>query len=216
MLTPLISQIQAIFNRQTPELSGQNILHIHHLIVAIGSTAKGFPDFTASEKIIPSWHPIFRDAFAFIIQILEKLSTRNLICEAARFSLQRMVGCMGSDIMNDVLPIVKAGVLTGGSSGSSKDLVEFLSFLGVLMFKFRVDFYSIINEMIIPLHERSIYLINKERLGTDDIMEAVEVKRAYISFLGNILNSDLEMALTSEGNLFFFNSSKLTITIIDS
>lgn len=205
MLTPLISQIQVIFNRQTLALNGIDIIYVHHLIIAIGSTAKGFPDFNASEKSIPSWHPIFRDAFTFIIQILEKLQNQPLICEAVRFSLQRLVGCMGSDIMVDVLPIVKAGVLTGGSSGSSKDLLEFLSFLGVLMFKFRVEFSSIINEMIIPLHERSIYLINKERLGTDDVMESVEVKRAYISFLGNILNSDLDMALTSECNYFLYN-----------
>lgn len=197
MLTPLISQIQAIFNRQLA-VGNIDILHIHRLIVAIGSLAKGFPDFNASEKSIPSWYPIFRDALKFIIQILEKLQNQSLICDAVRFSLQRLVGCMGSDIMMDVLPIVKAGVLTGGSSGSSKDLIDFLSFLGVLMFKFKVEFYPIINEMIIPLHERSLYLINKERLGTDDIIESAEVKKSYTSFLGAILNSDLDMALTSE------------------
>ena len=189
-----------MFSRQAQTVNAIDILHIHHLIIAIGGTAKGFPDFNASEKSIPAWHPIFRDAFKFIIQILEKLRNYNLICEAVRFSLQRLVGCMGSDIMIDVLPIVKAGVLTGGSSSSSKDILDFLSFLGVLMFKFKSDFYPILNEMIIPLHERSTYLINKERLGTDDIMESLEVKRAYISFLGNILNSELDMVLTSDCN----------------
>ena len=200
MLTPLISQIHVIFNRQPHPL---DILHIHHLIVAIGSLAKGFPDFNASEKSIPAWHPLFRDALKFIIQILEKLQNQSLICEAVRYSLQRLVGCMGSDIMIDVLPIVKAGVLTGGSSGASKDLIDFLSFLGVLMFKFKMDFYPIINEMIIPIHERSLYFINKNRLGTDDMMESVEVKRAYMSFLGALFNSDLDIALTSECNFLF-------------
>jgi exportin-T len=199
VLTPLISQIQALINRQPHAV---DILHIHHLIIAIGSLAKGFPDFNAAEKSVPSWHPLFRDALKFIIQILEKLQSQSLICEAVRYSLQRFVGCMGSDIMIDVLPVIKAGVLTGGSSGSSKDLIDFLSFLGVLMFKFKMDFYPIINEMIIPLHERSLYLINKSRLGTDDIIESAEVKRAYMSFLGALLNSELETALTSECNFF--------------
>ena len=193
-----------------------DILHIHHLILSIGSIAKGFPDFCASENYVPSWHPIFRDAFKFICQILERLPNQNLIRESVRFSLQRLVGCMGTAIMTDIIPIIKAGVLTGGSNGSSKELLDFLSFLGVLMFKFRTGFYPLLNEIIIPLHERAVYLINKQPLGTDDVMESLEVKRAYVSFLGNILNSDLDLVLTSDCKFVTSNDLIVNIHLLSS
>ena len=55
--------------------------------------------------------------------------------------------------------------------------------------------------MLGPLRERTAMFLNKETLGTDDLFEVIELRRAYLSFLANIFNADLEKALSSESKV---------------
>jgi DNA phosphorothioation-dependent restriction protein DptG len=44
--------------------------------------------------------------------------------------------------------------------------------------------------------------LSKETLGTDDLFEVMETRRAYLTFLANVFNADLENALSSESKYF--------------
>lgn len=134
---PLMSQMQETYNMAVYQASRENIMRLNRLIVSVGSIGKGFPDFDGSSSTsIPPWSPVFSQAFQVMVKILEQFNSEDVIREAVRFSLQRLVGCMGSDIMSGILPVLKSGLIC---SHSSKELVEFLNFAGMLTFKFKVS-----------------------------------------------------------------------------
>lgn len=60
-------------------------------------------------------------------------------------------------------------------------------------------FAPILHDMIAPLRERTEVFLSKETTGTDDVVEVMDVKRAYMSFFASIFNADQEGVLTSEG-----------------
>lgn len=61
------------------------VLHLHHLILAIGNTAKGFPPLTAkSSSAAGRWVDLFKLATQTIIDALRVMSQVAIIREAVR------------------------------------------------------------------------------------------------------------------------------------
>ena len=116
------------------------------------------------------------------------------------------MGCVGSDILIYILPVVQSSLL---SNGSAKELIEFLNFVGALTHNFKATFLPLLDEMLGPLRDRAAVFLNKETLGTDDLFEVMETRRAYLTFLANVFNADLEAALSSESMLFIQGHRKV-------
>ena len=141
-MSALIQQMKDTF--QTSRQNPQEIylFHLHNIIVALGSIGKGFPEsFGAKEK---PWNYILVSAFELIQQILSQYQDQGIIRDAVRYALQRFISCMGSDILVLVLPVLKSELSV--SNVGIKELMEFLNFVGLLVFKFKVSFCFHIKE----------------------------------------------------------------------
>ncbi|KAJ3187978.1 pre-tRNA nuclear export protein [Gaertneriomyces sp. JEL0708] len=206
VVAPLIAQIeeimrQELYKQDAPPDNVVFTLQLNHLIRAIGNVSKGFPDIAhvaRSRQTVPAWAPVFQHALNRVVEVLRILQTCELIRDAARHTFQRMVGCMGHDILNSVGPLLTAGLL---ANSTRKELLDFLPFVSYIMHKFKPSVFPVMNELIRPLLERVFLSLNQPVEGTDDALTLVELRRSYLQLLIQIFDSDLEGILVSEANL---------------
>ncbi|TPX58420.1 hypothetical protein PhCBS80983_g03131 [Powellomyces hirtus] len=206
VLTPLMIQTEGImqnelYKRDSPPDNIVFTLQLNHLIRAIGSISKGFPDVDHVAKAahdVPPWVEVFQQALGVIAAVLERLHDSELIRDAARFAFQRMVGCMGHDILNHIGPLITAGLLT---NSTRRELVDFLPFISHIAHKFKPAIFPIMNELIGPLLERVFASLNQPVEGTDDAMSLSELRKGYLNLLAQIFNSDMEGVLVTETNM---------------
>jgi len=55
---------------------------------------------------------------------------------------------------------------------------------------------------MIPLLSRIFESLNKPVEGTDDVIEQTSMRKAYLSFILNLLNNGMEAIFVSEGEIF--------------
>jgi exportin-T len=110
------------------------IAELGDLISAIGGVIKGFPDFDplVSTKV---WTEPFKATLQAILVVLNKYNRFENIRVGARFSLQRMTGCLGPELLEFLPSFLSSGLL---SSESAKELIDFLPFIGLTVYKFKV------------------------------------------------------------------------------
>jgi exportin-T len=90
LVNPMISQIQEIMDKQLYRLDGADDdgppplvrTHLNHLIMAIGSISKGFPEFNGKAGSEPEWTSVFREVLGCVLRVLQVLSTSLLIRDA--------------------------------------------------------------------------------------------------------------------------------------
>ena len=110
-----------------------------------------------------------------------------------------MVGCMGTEILPLIQPLMTTGLL---SASSVKEVVDFLPFVGLVVHRYKPAVRQIIDLLFTPLVERIFILLNQSAAGTDDLVAQTELRRAYLSFLVAILNADLDVIFISDGMPF--------------
>ncbi|KAI9101118.1 armadillo-type protein [Phlyctochytrium arcticum] len=204
VLTPLVRQIEGIMqNRLYENDTADNViftLQLDHLIRAIGNISKGFPDVDLKGKTeghVPAWAVVFQQALAAIVAVLEQLHRSELIRNATRFAFQRMVGSLGHGILNQIGPLITAGLL---SNSTRQELVDFVPFISHITHKFKPAIFPILNELVGPLLEQIFSSLNEQIEGTDDALSLLELRKAYLNFLAIIFNADMEGVLVSEAN----------------
>lgn len=62
------------------------VLNVHHLVMALGNIAKGFPE--PSEKALatdpPAWIPVFKQSTEAVLAVLERMNRYKVIRDAVR------------------------------------------------------------------------------------------------------------------------------------
>ncbi|KAI9362521.1 armadillo-type protein [Zopfochytrium polystomum] len=209
---PLLATIKQILDSQlyksdSPPDNMPVTTHLKQLITAIGSIGKGFPDYDVSTKssVTPSplWASVFKEALGLIVLVLQQLSTFEVIRESTRFAFQRLIGCIGNDILPYFEPMLAAGLL---ANCTTRELANFLPSLIQLMFKFKTSMFPILNDITTPLLERIFTGLNQEITGFDDKNDAINLRRAYLNFLNNIFVFELEGVLITEANYPLLNT----------
>ncbi|KAJ3280160.1 pre-tRNA nuclear export protein [Borealophlyctis nickersoniae] len=206
VIRPLMNQMEEIMQKELykQDVPPDNVVfttQLNHIIRAIGSTSKGFPDFNTAVKTVqavPAWTAVFKQALQAIVVVLERLNSSELIREASRYSFQRMVGCMGPEAMEHIRPLVTAGLL---SSSTAKELVDFIPFIALIIHRFSPTISPVINDLFPPLTDRIFFYLNQPASGTDDAFEALELRRQYLVFITHIFNANMEEILISETNM---------------
>ena len=201
VITPLFSDLEA--HLSTAKGGDERAaLQIHHLIMALGTLARGFSDWTpasTSASITPPATEVseeFNRASEAILVALESLNSNYDVRTAARFTFSRLVGVLGNRILPQ-LPRWIEGLL---SQASSKDeMALFMRLLDQVIFGFKSEIFPILNTLLTPFLQRVIAGIGEPASGTDDEIQLAELKRAYLSFLLVLLNNNLESVLVSEG-----------------
>lgn len=188
----------------------QAILQIHHIIMALGTLAHGFSDWTpgsTSSNQRPGPDKALSDEFSraaeAILIALSQLNTSAEIRAASRSAFSRLLGVLGAAVLPQ-LPQWIEGLL---SQSSSKDeMAMFLRLLDQVVYGFKTDIYEVLNLLLTPLLQRVFGGLSEPMDGTDDEIQLAELRREYLSFLGVILSNDLGGVLVSEANQGFFDS----------
>ena len=178
------------------------MLQIHHLIMALGTLARGFSDWTPGSSASSSSPPaplvseeFSRTAEAILVG-LESLNNSAEVRTAARFAFSRLIGVTGNRILGQ-LPRWIDGLL---SQTSSKDeMALFLRLLVQVVYGFKTEIYDILNTLLTPFLQRVYLGISEPTSGTDDEIQLAELKRDYLGFLLVILNNELGSVLISGG-----------------
>jgi exportin-T len=191
------------------------IIQIHHVIMALGTLAHGFSDWTPGNPVTAHNAPTlqvteeFSRAAEAILIALEALKSSFDIRTAARFSFSRLLGVMGIGML-PLLPRWIEGLL---SDSSSKDeMAMFLRLLDQVVFGFKKEIYSVLDSLLTPLIQRVFAGLNEPITGTDDAIQLAELRREYLTFIQVILNNDLGSVLVSETNQSFFEPVVSSIT----
>ncbi|KAL9031146.1 MAG: hypothetical protein Q9196_000784 [Gyalolechia fulgens] len=203
VITPLFSDLEVHLG---PAKNGDElaVMQVHHLIMALGTLARGFSDWTPAHTSPAAAPPASEVSEEFsrtseaILVALESVSVNSeVIRAAARFAFSRLVGVLGSRILPQ-LPRWIDGLL---SRTSSKDeMALFMRLLDQVVFGFKTEIYNILDTLLTPLLQRVFAGIAEPATGTDDEIQLAELKREYLCFLLVILNNNLEAVLVSEAN----------------
>lgn len=177
------------------------ILQVHHLIMAMGTLARGFSDWAPGNPSNPVSPPAqavsveFAQAAEAILVALERLKSFSEVREAARFTFSRLVGVLGCQILPQ-LPRWIDGLL---SQTSTKDeMALFMRILEQVVFGFKNEIYNILDALLTPFLQKVIAGMGEPPAGTDDEIQVAELKREYLNFLLVIFNNSLESVLVSE------------------
>ena len=201
VLRPLLSDIQG----QIPLVKQANqlaTLQAHHLIMALGTLARGYSDWVPSKQ---SMHPppsevsdAFQGGNEVVLQTLE--STRELeIRTAARFAFSRFIGVLGGRILPQ-LPRWIEGLLAGSSTRD--EMGFFLRLLDQIIYGFKTEIFVVLDTLLSPLLQRVFAGMNETAQGTDDEIQLAELKREYLNLLLVIFNNDLGSVLLSDGRSY--------------
>lgn len=179
-------------------------LQVHHLIMALGTLARGYSDWSpgSSSSSSPPPAPAVSDEFSqtaeAVLLALERLQSSFDVRESARFAFSRLVGVLGNRILPQ-LPRWIQGLLTRDST--KDEMALFMRLLDQVVFGFKTEIFSILNTLLTPFLQRVFTGLAEPASGTDDEIQLAELKREYLTFLLVVLNNNLEGVLVSDGRL---------------
>lgn len=194
----------------------QAMLQVHHIVMALGTLANGFADWSANATNTRPPPPKeisdeFSRAAEAILIALNELNTNGEIRAACRSAFSRLLGVLGAAVLPQ-LPQWIEGLL---SRSSSKDeMAMFLRLLEQVVYNFKGEIYNILDLLLTPLLERVFAGLSEPINGTDDEIQLQELRREYVSFVQVILVNDLGGVLVSAANQGIFESLVSSIITI--
>ncbi|PIA15867.1 Xpo1-domain-containing protein [Coemansia reversa NRRL 1564] len=213
LLGPLFSGAQRLMNSKSAEQilqDTQGLLQIHHYLTAIGSVVKGFPDVrvdskttsaSAPQQLSPSTVQVFLKAADMCVTILGALRANQLIREASRFTLSRMLGVLGAEALPYLSQLANSLV----SSCAVEELVDLLGLLGQVVFKFKPRVAPTASELLLPVISKVYGFLDQVAqngaTGTDEAVLLQELQKAYLSWIVAIFNSDLDCIFLAPQNV---------------
>ncbi|CAB4426788.1 unnamed protein product [Rhizophagus irregularis] len=197
VINPLLADIERNLSKVMSEPEDLlHVLQLHHLIIAIGSIGKGFPDALKTEVPTAEWVVLLKQSVEVILVAFKALSRFEIVRESARFAFARFVNVLGVEIL-PYLPELITGLL---NESQVSELVDFLPFIGLLSHKFNPSIYDILNELICPLVTKIFYVLNQTPSGTDEAMLLLNLRKAYLGFILSLLNVGMDAVFISDLN----------------
>lgn len=174
------------------------ILEVHHIIMALGNIAKGFPDYPSEipEGYTPPPLDVFREVAQAILTSLNAMNVFKVVRDATRFAFARIIATTGPNVTSFIPPLM-ASLLT---HFELVELVDFMNFIGLLVHKLQLDIFDVLDQLIGPLSERITEVLSQPVTGTDDQLAHTDTKRAYLGLLNTIVSSSVHGIFISERN----------------
>ncbi|KAM0715945.1 hypothetical protein Q7P37_008459 [Cladosporium fusiforme] len=188
-------------------------LQVHHIIMAFGTLASGFSDWTPGSKTGGPPPSVVSDVFAQasenVLAAIGELKHSLEIRTAARHSFSRLMGVLGSRILPQ-LPRWIEGLLS--PSSSNDEMAMFLRLLVQVVYGFKSEIFDILDQLLSPLLQKVFAGLSAPVSGTDDEIQLKELKLQYLNFILVILNNELGPVLVSPTNQGTFDAFLTTIT----
>ncbi|KAH9928319.1 armadillo-type protein [Fomitopsis serialis] len=175
------------------------VLKVHHIIMALGNIAKGFPDYPSPVPegyILPPLE-VFTEIAQAILVCLEAMNVFKVIRDATRFAFARIIGTTGPNITH-LIPPLMANLL---AHFEQSELVDFINFIGLVIHKLQDDMFNVLDQLFGPLNAHITGLLSQPVNGTDDELARAEQRRlrrlltTLMSSAGN--NAQLERLLAT-------------------
>lgn len=212
VINPLTSDLQQHIQAAQGG-DNRSTLQVHHIIMALGTLANGFSDWSpGSTSGGPPPDDVSQEfvlASEAILTALEALKDSSDIRTAARHAFSRFLGVLGSNILPQ-LPRWIEGLLS--SASSNDEMAMFLRTLAQVVYGFKAEIYSILDTLLSPLLQRVFAGLAQETTGTDDEIQLRELKQQYLNFILVILNNDLGSVVVSQANQGNFDSFIASLT----
>jgi exportin-T len=203
IMSPLFTDLQQTLP-QARNGDDRAILQIHHIIMALGTLARGYSDWVPSNNnsAVPQSEVAdeFVKASEAILVALESLNSSSSIRHAARFAFSRMIAVSGSRLLQQ-LPSWIEGLLS--LSSSMDEVSTFLKVLGQVIFTFKSEISGILDTVMTPVLQRTFTAQAVNPSGTDDEIQLAELRREYLNFIIVVLNQGLGSVLVSDGKYPF-------------
>ncbi|PVH95891.1 Exportin-T [Periconia macrospinosa] len=212
IMTPLFNDLEQTLP-QARNGDERSILQIHHIIMAIGTLARGYSDWNVSSNSELPQSVVseeFAKASAAIHVALKSMNSSIKIRNAARFAFSRMIAVLGARLLQD-LPSWIEGLLT--LSSSMNEISTFLKVLNQVIYTFKGEISGILDTVLAPLLQRIFSALALTPSGTDDLNQLTELRKEYINFINVVLNNGLGSVFVSEANQSMFET---IITSIDT
>ncbi|EST05806.1 Exportin-1/Importin-beta-like protein [Kalmanozyma brasiliensis GHG001] len=195
---PLSEQMrQAVqaFQRNASDLT--SVLQVHHLMLALSSLSKGFPDLNPnSTQPEPQWVSVFKSITEQVLVSLSSMNQFSVVRESARGAFSRMVSTCGKAVLPYIPGLIDALL----SEVTSQELVDFVNFLSLVVNRYKDDVKAIVDQLFLLLVERIFYFLNQGVTGTDDAVQKSELQKAYMNLLSSMVQSGMEGVFVSDKN----------------
>ncbi|KAF2741431.1 Exportin-T [Polyplosphaeria fusca] len=181
-------------------------LQIHHIIMALGTLARGYSDWTpSSTSTLPSTEVSdeFYKASEAILVALDSLNSSMEIRSAARFAFSRMISVLGTRLLQQ-LPAWIDGLLS--HSSTMDEFGTFLKVLGQVIYTFKSESAGVLDTLLTPLLQRVFTALGETPSGTDDEIQLAELRREYLNFISILLSHGLGSVLISDTNSSTFQT----------
>lgn len=201
LLQPIFSNVETILLQ-----NNSNPLQIHHDIMAIGTFARGFQPENNSEIDSQALQE-FKTATQVVTTSVERLGNSELVRDAARFAIARLIPLLGMDILSEVTRLITCFL----DQCRAEEVTDFLSFLGHLLHTFRKErgMYDMFDLLLSPLLKKIFAALNDipaENGSTDIAIINRDLRRAYLQFIFNVLNNGMGAIFFSEKNMDIYES----------
>ncbi|KAI0955836.1 pre-tRNA nuclear export protein [Taiwanofungus camphoratus] len=198
VVNPLLEQLSASLQSVKSREDVLPILKVHHIIMALGNVAKGFPDYPSP---VPEGYAlpaldVFNEVAQAILVSLEAINVFKVVRDATRFAFARILATTGPNVTH-LIPPLMANLL---AHFEPSELIDFMNFIGLLIHKLQGDMFDVLDQLIGPLSAHINNLLLQPVTGTDDEVTHVDTKRAYLALLNNVMSSKLHGIFTSERN----------------
>ena len=190
------------------------ILRVHHIIMALGNVAKGFPEYPnpVPEGYIAPPLDVFREVGQAVLVCLKAMNVFRVVRDAVsrssryeipvlmlcvlqtRFAFARILATTGSTVA-DLIPTLMANLL---AHFEPSELIDFMNFIGLSIHKLQQDMLDVLDQLIGPLSTHINGILAQPVTGTDDQVVHVDTKRAYLGLLISIISSKLHTVFISD------------------
>ncbi|WFD30897.1 pre-tRNA nuclear export protein [Malassezia sp. CBS 17886] len=197
LTAPLTEQLQhAVQAAAADPRDLQLVLQTHHLVLALSTLVKGFPDYDAGRAAEPAWIPAVQPVTEQVFVALTALNRFLIVREAVRGAFARIVTSAGPAVLPYIPTLVNALV----HEVTEAELVDLLNFFGLLTNKYKDRVRGVMDDLFTVLILRIFSFLREGVQGTDDLLRRADTERAYFGLVNALLNAGLQDVLVSEKN----------------
>ncbi|KAF5377324.1 hypothetical protein D9757_008003 [Collybiopsis confluens] len=192
------------------------VVRLHHLIMALGNTAKGFPDYplTVPANYILPPVDVFAEIAQAILVCLENTNVIKFIRDATRFAFARILATAGPNVTHFIPPLM-GNLLV---HFEPTELVDFMNFIGLLIFKLQAqlqdDMFDVLDELVSPLTSHISTTLSQPISGSDEQIAHWDTKKAYLALSTSVISARLQGVFISTRNKSSFDSLMETMRIL--
>lgn len=204
VINPLMLKIDEIMAKQLYKFDTEDnpvyCTILHHAITAIATIAKGFPGYSGKPT---AWEPVLKMSMEKTTFVLRSIPNSQLVKDATRFSFQRLVGCLGQEI----LPYLPSTVSLLLPNSQLRDLTDFIPLISQLTFRFKDTIFPTLNQFLGDLLNqiftafREAVAQPKDEINTFESIQLIELKKAYLSMILAIFMSGLSGVFVTQENI---------------